>query len=131
MKIFFFFFKGWWHLVTFIDHYIHFYEVVRHQLSYMQIYNTQHAYNLLQNTRYFHSGTSLFQCSSMEMWWLDVCERRVFLDGEIWTQDLPSTSLTGYQLSCPNWIICWKSNSGRTKYLFWTVKVCSREFISY
>ena len=32
-----YFFKGWWHLVAFIDH-THFY-----QLSYMQLYNTQHA----------------------------------------------------------------------------------------
>ena len=43
------FFKGWWHLVAFIDHYKHLYEIVRHKLSYMQFYNTQHAYNLLQN----------------------------------------------------------------------------------
>ena len=41
-----YFFKGWWHLVSFIDHYTHFiYKIVRHQLSYMQLYNTQHAYN--------------------------------------------------------------------------------------
>ena len=26
-------------------------------------------------------------------------------DGEIWTPDLPSTSLMRYQLSCPDWII--------------------------
>ena len=33
-----FFFKGWWHLVAFIDHNIHLYEIVWHQLSYMQLY---------------------------------------------------------------------------------------------
>ena len=27
------FFKGWWHLVAFTDHYTHLYEIVRHQLS--------------------------------------------------------------------------------------------------
>ena len=44
------FFKGWWHLVAFIDHYTHLYEIVRHQLSYLQLYNIQHAYDLLQIT---------------------------------------------------------------------------------
>ena len=28
------FFKRWWHLVAFIDHYTHLYKIVRHQLSY-------------------------------------------------------------------------------------------------
>ena len=41
------FFKGWLHLVAFINNYTHLYELI-----YMQLYNTQHAYNLLQNTRY-------------------------------------------------------------------------------
>ena len=39
--------KGWRHLVAFIDHYTHVYEIVSHQLSYMQLYNTQHAYDTL------------------------------------------------------------------------------------
>ena len=29
-----FVFKGWWHLVAFIDHYTYLYEIVRHQLRY-------------------------------------------------------------------------------------------------
>ena len=40
-NIFIYFFNGWWHLVAFIDHYTHWYEIVRHQFSYMQLYNTQ------------------------------------------------------------------------------------------
>ena len=32
----------WWHLVAFIDHYTHLYEVDKHQLSYILVYNTQH-----------------------------------------------------------------------------------------
>ena len=45
------FFKGWWHLVAFIDHNTHLYEIVRHQLSYMQLYNTQHAYFCAMSSR--------------------------------------------------------------------------------
>ena len=59
------FFKGCcWHIVAFVDHYTHFYEIVKHHLSYIQLCNTQHAYNLLQNTRFlpFNVYTiSLFQ----------------------------------------------------------------------
>ena len=79
-------FSIWWHLVAFIVHYTHLYEIVRHQLSHMQLYNTQHAYNLLHKTRYFHSCTSMFRCSSMEI--LSIQLYKNFNDknhGETWT----------------------------------------------
>ena len=69
------FFKGWWHLVAFIDNYTHLYEIVKHQLSYMQLYNTQHAYNILQPNMRAHTiitlhteGDIFLQCQAGNVW---------------------------------------------------------------
>ena len=83
------FFKGWWHLVAFIDHYTHLYEIGRHQLSYFKFDAYFMAYcieslpqpssNWKFNWRWpdLNPGPSQYQSPTLptELSWLDVPSR--------------------------------------------------------
>ena len=54
---------------------------------------------------YWHLNGKPFNDQQIPMILLAPIENSI-RDSEIWTPDLPSTSLTRYQLSCPDWIHC-------------------------
>ena len=108
------FFKGWMLQVAFIDSNTHLYKVIWHQLRFILLYNTQNIMMILTPTSpYYYNAPYGSGSANVRNYFRNIATRFSQPISFYWRRrvtgsqkyQIPSTSLTRYQLSCPDWIL--------------------------